>query len=109
MTPLVSADEVREWVPAQPEDEIFLNRLSIFATGIVMEAIGPDPVTLEARDWTEETVPDPVRVAILLVLTELWAHRGDAAPTELTVDSSTGRLSPLVERLLVRFREPVVS
>ena len=109
MTPLVSADEVREWVPAQPEDEVFLNRLSMLATGIVLEAVGPDPVTLAARDWTEETVPDPIRAAILYQLTEMWAHRGDAAPTELTIDASLGRLSPYVERLLTHWREPVVS
>lgn len=109
MTALVNPDEVLTWVPAQPEDEILLARLAELATGIVLDYCGPDPATGAARTWTVDTVPDPVRAAILHCIAEMWAHRGDSSPVELLTNAAIGHLSPPVVRLLQRFREPIVS
>ena len=74
----------------------------------MLDYIGPDPVTLLPRAWTEATVPDPVRVAVLLVVADLWAHRGDE-PVSDTDTAWHGHLSPAATRYLQRLKEPVVS
>lgn len=108
-TPLVSLDDLQQWIPGQPENDLFLERLASLATGVVLDYVGPDPVTGAARTWTETTVPDPIRAAILVVVAEFFMHRGDAAPVELLEGALNGHLSPVATRLLQRYREPVVS
>ena len=51
--------------------------------------------------WTNVTVPPRVRAAILLVLTNLWAHRGD--------DGSHDPISGAVVSLLMRDRDPALA
>jgi hypothetical protein len=107
MTPLVSLEDVRLWIPAQPEDEPFLQRLAELATGAVMDYC-TDPSGAPFT-WTEATTPDPVKAAILTHVAEMWAHRGDGTPAELLAGAATGRLSPAVTRYLERYAQPVVS
>lgn len=57
------------------------------------------------HDWDDETVPGPVRAAVLLVLGTLWADRegsGDGA-------SERDPISPAVVSLLVRMRAPALA
>lgn len=57
---------------------------------------GADPA------WTADTLPLPVRSAVLLVLTHLYDHRGeDMEPDEA--------LWTAIGRLLVRFRDPALA
>lgn len=51
--------------------------------------------------WTQSTVPARIRAAILLVLTNLWAHRGDS--------SESDPISDAVASLLMRDRDPAVA
>ena len=57
--------------------------------------------------WTEETVPLEVRGAILAQLAQSFRFRGD--DPEGTETLSEWGLSPKVEGLLARHRDPVVS
>lgn len=110
-TPLIALDEAKEWIFAtQPEDEPLIQQLITLATGVVLEYVGPDPVTQAARTWTTATVPDAVRAAILTQVAELWAHRGDEPPAEgAPLLSPLGHLSPAVIRFLQRYKEPVIA
>lgn len=51
--------------------------------------------------WTSNSVPPRIRSAVLLVLTNLWAHRGD--------DGSSDPISSAVASLLMRDRDPAVA
>ena len=51
--------------------------------------------------WTDRTVPPRVRSAILLVLSHLWAHRGD--------DGGADPISDGVVSLLMRDRDPALA
>lgn len=51
--------------------------------------------------WTDRTVPPRVRAACLLVLTNLWAHRGD--------DGYSDPISPAVVSVLMRDRDPALA
>lgn len=109
-TPLVRPEEVAEWVfSTQPENDPQLEAIASLATGVVLDYVGPDPLTGLARTWTEATVPDPVRVAILMVVADLWTHRGDAAPPEGPEGAMNGHLPPAAARYVQRYRDPVVS
>jgi Flp pilus assembly protein TadG len=52
--------------------------------------------------WTDATLPGPVYASILLVLTHLVEHRGDDLPSQPA-------LSPTVESLLMRSRDPALA
>jgi len=52
--------------------------------------------------WTAATVPRGVHAAILIVLTHLYEHRGD----DMGMDE---KLWEAVDRLIVAFRDPVIS
>ncbi len=107
-TPLVLLPEVQRQVfSTQPENDEHLTALAGLATGIVLEYVGPDPLTGLARTWTETTVPDPVRMAILLTVAHLWAHRGDEPETDAGV--IRGEPPAAAVRYLHRYREQVVS
>ena len=106
MTSLVSLDEAKDQVfSTQAEDNAALDRLAQMATGIVMDFVGVnDPVTGVGRTWDEATVPDPVKAAILELIANMWAHRGDEdAPV------SVNDLPPRIRGWLVRYRDPVVA
>ena len=106
-TPLVSLEEAKDQVfSTQVEDDSVLSLYASLATGIVIDRVGLDPVTGAARTWTETTVPDTVKAAILQQIAEMWAHRGDEQKSWV---DQMGRLSPSVERLLVRIVDPVVA
>ncbi|MFC7399584.1 head-tail connector protein [Chelatococcus sp. GCM10030263] len=51
--------------------------------------------------WTEETVPPLVQAAVLLVLADLYEHRGD--------DGKSDPISPAVENILRRYRDPALA
>lgn len=51
--------------------------------------------------WTDRTVPGRVRAAILLVFSNLWAHRGD--------DEYADPISDAVKSLLMRDRDPAIA
>lgn len=51
--------------------------------------------------WTDRTVPPRVRSAILLVLSNIWHHRGD--------DDGADPISPAVVSLLMRDRDPALA
>lgn len=106
MTSLVSLQEAKDQVVVtQPEYDVEVYRMAELATGIVIDYIGPnDPVTLAARGWDESTVPDSVKAAILQLVANLWAHRGDEEQA-----ASIDDLPPRVRGWLNRYREPVVA
>lgn len=54
--------------------------------------------------WTSETVPAPIKSAILLVLGGLWKTRGD--DEEITPDAV---ITPTVVSLLMRRRDPALA
>ncbi len=51
--------------------------------------------------WTSNTVPPRIRAAILLVLTNLWTHRGD--------DDMSDPISSAVASVLMRDRDPAAA
>ena len=110
MTPLVSLDEAKYQVGStQAEDDVQLDLYAQLATGIVIDFVGVnDPVTGAARGWTEATVPDSVKAAILQLVANLWAHRGDEEQNS-DFRASIDDLPPQARRWLVRYREPVVA
>lgn len=58
--------------------------------------------------WTAETVPGPVRAAIMLVLGAMWSNReglGGAGTPQMWVNP----ISPSVEALLARHRDPALA
>lgn len=57
---------------------------------------GADPA------WTAETLPRPVRAAMLLMLTHLYEHRGDDMDPDEPLWMAIGRL-------LARFRDPALA
>lgn len=106
MTSLVSLQEAKDQVfSTQPEDDGAIDLKMQLATGIVLDYVGlNDPVTGVARTWTEATVPDPVKAAILELVANMWAHRGDEEQA-----ASIDDLPPRVRAWLNRYREPVVA
>lgn len=64
------------------------------ATGIVI-----DYIKNSDHGWTEQTVPAPVRTAILLVLTTIYEYRG----------GEVDPIGPSVKSLLQRFRDPTLA
>lgn len=65
-----------------------------------------DAWAAEMLAWTEETVPEFVRAAILLQCAELTRFRGD---DEDIPTREPGCLSPAVEAYLRRVRMPVIA
>jgi len=55
-----------------------------------------------AQTWTDTTVPQPVKAAVLLMLTHLYDHRGE----DLAADEN---LWNAIGRLLMRLRDPAVA
>lgn len=85
------------------EDALIDDQLAA-ATDIVLDYVQtqPDP------PWTAATVPPRVKAAILLVLEDLYVHRGadDAPQLQAAGDRvADGYLSPRVTRLLLRLRK----
>ena len=64
------------------------------ATGIVI-----DYIKNPGHGWTEQTVPSPVRTAILLVLTTIYEYRG----------GEVDPISPSVKSLLDRLRDRTLA
>lgn len=77
------------------EDE-YIGLLVDQASGIVR-----DYLKVEVGEWGEEATPQPVQAAVLLVIGNLYAHRGD--------DPGTNPLSQAVKDLVHRFRDPALA
>ncbi|MDR8396992.1 head-tail connector protein [Paraburkholderia sp. USG1] len=84
------------------EDDAAIADLIDAASGIVIDYLKlktvPDTWALEAGD-TPSTVPGPVRSAVLLVIGSLYADR----------EGATDPLTPAVQSLLMRMRDPAVA
>ncbi|CAJ6689899.1 head-tail connector protein [Burkholderia pseudomallei] len=84
------------------EDDDAIKDLIDAASGIIVDYLKlkavPDEWALEDGD-TPSTVPGPVRSAVLLVLGALYADR----------EGATAPLTPAVESLLMRLRDPAVA
>lgn len=108
MIALVSLDEAKDQLflsQDQAEHDVAIDRTMQLATGIVMDYVGLiDPVTEVARGWTTATVPDPVKAAILELIANMWAHRGDEEQPLSVHD-----LPPRIRAWLTRYREQVVA
>lgn len=61
--------------------------------------------------WTEATVPPVIVAAILLQLAELYRFRGDDPGTIVSSPNrgEAGSLSPMIEGLLRRYRDPALA
>lgn len=59
--------------------------------------------------WTETTVPVFVKQAILIQFAEFWRFRGDDIAGQTPLREAGHDLSPVVEALLRRTRDPVVQ
>lgn len=60
------------------DHDLFIQQKADHATDLVLARCnGTAYWRLITPTWTESTVPGEVKAAILLVLTFLWAHRGD--------------------------------
>lgn len=84
------------------EDDAAIKDLIDAASGIIVDYLKlkeiPGDWALENGD-TPSTVPGPVRSAVLLVLGALYADR----------EGTTDPLTPAVESLLMRLRDPAVA
>ena len=84
------------------EDDAAIADLIDAASGIIVDYLKlkavPDDWALEDGD-TPSTVPGPVRSAVLLVIGSLYADR----------EGATDPLTPAVESLLMRMRDPAVA
>ncbi|AJX27338.1 phage protein DNA packaging protein [Burkholderia pseudomallei] len=84
------------------EDDDAIKDLIDAASDIVVDYLKlkeiPDTWALEEGD-TASTVPGPVRSAVLLVLGALYADR----------EGTTAPLTPAVESLLIRLRDPAMA
>lgn len=84
------------------EDDAAIKDLIDAASGIIIDYLKlkavPDDWALEDGD-TPSTVPGPVRSAVLLVIGSLYADR----------EGATDPLTPAVESLLMRMRDPAVA
>ncbi len=67
---------------------------AVDATGIVI-----DYLKRPEHGWTAETVPQPVRSAILLVLTTIYEYRGGEVEP----------ISDAVKSILARMRDPALA
>lgn len=96
-------------ITGSEEDEDLRTKLAQ-AQAIVLDYIArPDEDWEdEIEAWTQTTVPMNVQAAILYQFGELYRFRGDDAESEQP-KRPDGRLSPYVEALLKRYRDPVVS
>ncbi|MBB2977676.1 head-tail connector protein [Paraburkholderia tropica] len=87
---------------AAGEDDAAIKDLVDAASGIIIDYLKlkavPDDWALENGE-TPSTVPGPVRSAVLLVLGTLYADR----------EGTTDPLTPAVESLLMRLRDPAVA
>lgn len=60
----------------------------------------------EVAAWDADTVPTPVKHAVLVQFAELYRVRGD---DDQTVGENDAALSPLVRRLLSPYRDPTLA
>lgn len=98
MTALITLDQAKRQVQKTEytDDDLTLYEMMQDATDIVI-----DYIKQPNHGWDETTVPGQVRRAILLVLANLDAHRGD--------DQASDPLSEPVKALLARERDPALA
>jgi hypothetical protein len=95
-----------------PPDEAELDLLLKMeaAEHIILDYLGLTSQSPPA--WTDETnVPPLVQAAILLQLGELYRFRGDDPGTVISSPSrgEAGSLSPVIEGMLRRYRDPALA
>lgn len=102
---LVTLDQAKAQIRVfgTAEDDDLYQRLAD-AESIVLDYLkdGAD------EDWTEETVPGPVRAAILRQFAHLYQFRGDH-PDDRGVTANDDGLAPGVKGLLMRLRDPALA
>ena len=81
------------------------------AEAIILDYLKVTTATGSPPAWDETTVPEVVRAAVLLQLAELYRFRGDQPGSiESGPDRGTsGSLSPVIEGLLRRYRNPALA
>lgn len=83
------------------DDDALITDKAAQASAIVVDYLTARG-TIDGIDWTEATVPGPVKAAILVMLTHLYEHRGD----DMIPDEAVWKA---IERLLVRSRDPALA
>jgi hypothetical protein len=80
------------------------------AEAIVLDYIGQLNVSPPA--WVDETdCPPIIQAAILMQTAELWRFRGDDPGTVVSAPAraDAGSLSPMIEGMLRRYRDPALA
>lgn len=100
MTILITLDQAKEHLriddlndPAMEED-LFLKMEQ--ASAIIL-----DYIEVIDSGWDETTVPEHIRVTVLMVLGNLWDHRGD--------DKESEPITEAIKSVLRRTRTPVLA
>ncbi len=107
MADLVTLQEAKDHLRIKTEDEdpdVYLKLQA--AEAIVLSHLtqrDDGSFDTEKASWTEADVPLAVKHAILIQLGELFVYRGDDTSVERTMN---GRLSPVVESLLMAYKDP---
>lgn len=80
------------------------------ATGLVLDYLdrGDDDWIETMIAWDADTVPRPVKAAVLVQLGELFRFRGDD-PEKTVPSREHGFLAPMVVAYLHRFRDPALA
>jgi hypothetical protein len=94
---LVSIERAKEHLNITFDD----NSADLQAKVLEASAIVVDYIKKPEIDWTEETAPPLIQAAVLLVLGDLYDHRGD--------DGKSDPLSQAVRSILHRYRDPALA
>lgn len=84
---------------ASHEDHAEVQFQAQLATGLVLDYIKD---RANKNGWTAEDAPAPVKAAILLILSDLWEHRGGSASDDIII-------SRAVRDMLHRWRDPALA
>lgn len=96
MASLITLQEAKWQLNYEADDkDALIDQLSSDASDIVI-----DYIKRPSHGWTTGAVPGPIRMAIKIVLTNLFAHRGDDV---------SDPLSQAVRDILIRFRDPAFA
>lgn len=96
MSHLLTVDRLKAALRiSHDEEDEELNSKLTEAEALVMRYV-TDP---GSPAWDEDTIPDPVKAAILEVAANLWRHRGDEG-------QAIGPITPRVVMMLDTYRNP---
>jgi Phage gp6-like head-tail connector protein len=102
---LATLDEARGWLRITYQDEdstltLCLEGASEAVIRYLKDAADPN--------WTHESVPANIKIAVLRQTENLWVNRGAGAPDYQHTRQADGYLSPEVTELLYAYRVPTV-